>query len=120
MHRRRLVHRQDAKRLHALGTHQAFADNPRALVGRLVTVAPQARHVQQNIRHAAVGYDESIALGNIEPFYHAGELGYGRSRLVYEVSERVRPRFDTAQLALGPHFVRRHDDESFLLTGRSW
>ena len=105
MDRRRLVHREDAEALQALRPLQHLADDARAFVGGLEAVAAQAGHVQQHVRHAVVGNDEAVALGDVEPFDDAGELDDGR-RLVGEVAELgCGPSPST----FWPQFVRRHD-----------
>ena len=73
MHRGRLVHRDDAEGLQALGPLQHLADDARALIGGLEAVAAQAGHVQQHVRHAVVGNDEAETLGDVEPLDDAGQ-----------------------------------------------
>src|SRR5205814_8640392 len=62
MYRRRLVHREDAKSLQALGPLQNLADNARTFIRGLIAVAPQAGHVEKNVRQAVVGDGEPVAL----------------------------------------------------------
>ena len=71
----------------ALRPLQHLGDHARAFVGGLETVAPQARHVQQDVGAAVVRHDESIAFGDIEPFDDTGQLDDG-CRLV---GRRRRP-----------------------------
>src|SRR6185312_10369000 len=68
MDRRRLVHREDAEGLVALGTLHTLADEPCSLVSRLIAVAPKHRDVKQYVRPAIVGNDEAIPLRGVEPF----------------------------------------------------
>src|ERR1700676_3881255 len=62
MDRGGFVHRNDSERLIAPGALDAFADDPRALISRLIAVPPQHRHMQEHVRRSIVRYDEPIAL----------------------------------------------------------
>jgi hypothetical protein len=72
--RRRFVHADDAEGLQALGAVQRLAYDARALVSGLETAAAQARDMQENVGHAAVGHDETVPLRRIEPLDHARDL----------------------------------------------
>jgi hypothetical protein len=74
MHRGRLVHGEDAKRLQALRPLQGFADDAGAFIGGLVAVAAQTGHVEQNVPRAAVRHDEAVALRDVEPLDDADHL----------------------------------------------
>ena len=87
MDRRRLVHREDAEGLQAARPLQHLADDARAFIGDLEAVAAQARHVQEDVRQAIVGNDESKSLGDIEPLDDAGKLDDAR-RLIGEIAHR--------------------------------
>ena len=69
-----LVHRDDAKHLHALGALLRLADHARALEGGLQTAAAQNGHMQKNVRRAVVRNDEAIAFRDVEPFDAPGDL----------------------------------------------
>ena len=71
MDRRRLIHRENAEGLIALGALHTLADQARSLIRRLVAIAPKHCNVQKHIRPSIVGNDEAIALRRIEPFDHA-------------------------------------------------
>src|SRR4029079_18530114 len=62
MDRGRIVHGTDAERLQALRPAQHLAHHARALVGSLKAVAPQTRHMQENVWKIFVWDDEAIAL----------------------------------------------------------
>ncbi len=68
MDRGALVHRENAEGLHSLRTVQHLANDARALISGLETVAAQARHMQEHIGGTIIGNDEAEALGDIEPF----------------------------------------------------
>ena len=68
MDRGALVHRENAEGLHALRPVQRLANDARALIGGLETVAAQARHMQEHIGGTIIGNDEAEALRDIEPF----------------------------------------------------
>ena len=65
------------------------ADDARTFVSGLEAVAPQARHMEQDIRHSVIGQDKAIALRDIEPLDDARDLDDGRAGLVDEIAERV-------------------------------
>src|SRR5262245_61517945 len=90
MHRRGLIHGNDAKRLQTLGALQHFTQNSSTFVSRLVTVAAQAGHVKKYVRHPVVGNDKSEALRDIEPFNDAAQFDEGR-RFVDEFSDCPLP-----------------------------
>ena len=92
MHRRQFVHGEDAKRLQAARTLQHLDHDARTLIGDLEAVAPQARHVQEDVGHAVVGNDEAVSLGDIEPLDDAGELDDARG-LVTDLATGARGRF---------------------------
>ena len=71
---------QHAKHLHAPVAPGGFGDHPRALVDGLEAVAPQHRDMEQDIRFAAIGNDEAVPLGYIEPLDPPGDL-HERERL---------------------------------------
>ena len=74
MDRGRLVHREDAEGLQPFRPRQRLPP-PRARLRRLSgTVAAQAGHVQQDIRHAVVRHDEAESLRHIEPLDDTGKL----------------------------------------------
>src|SRR6185312_2854107 len=89
--RGRLVHGENTENLQALGPLQHLADDARALVGGLVAVAAQAGYVQEHIRHAVVGYDETKSLGDIEPLDDARQLDEIGTRFIDKFSDRPRP-----------------------------
>ena len=95
MDRGRFVHRQDAERLHALRPRQRLADDARAFVGCLISVAAQAGDVQQHVGAAIVGNDESITLGDVKPLDDAADLDHRRrfigKRLESELLELQDP-----------------------------
>ena len=82
MHGCRLVHRDDAKHLQALGAQLRLADDAGAFLRGLVTAAAQRRHMQQDIRRAVVRHDEPIALGDVKPFDRASHFDKIKSGLV--------------------------------------
>ena len=92
MDRRRFVHGDDAERLQTLWPRKHLADDARALIGGLKAVAAQAGHMQQHIRHAVVGNDEAVTLGDIEPLDDAGNFNDVRCRLVTEIDIGSEPR----------------------------
>ena len=47
-----------------------------------MTVTTQTRHVQENVGHSVVGYDEAVALGRVEPFDDASKLDDARRLIV--------------------------------------
>src|SRR3954470_10394631 len=57
-----LVHGDDAEGLQALRAVLHLADDARALIRRLEAVTTQARDVQEHVRHAVVGNDETVTL----------------------------------------------------------
>ena len=78
MHRSRLVHGEDAERLQAARPLQHLDHHARALIGDLMPIATQTGHVQEDVGHPIVGNDESVTLGDVEPFDDAGELDDAR------------------------------------------
>src|SRR5213078_4180521 len=72
MDRGRLVHRDDAEGLVAFGALHSLANETRAFVSGLVTVAPQHGHMEQDVGLAAIRDDEAVALGCVEPLDDAG------------------------------------------------
>ena len=91
MHGRRLVHRNDAEGLQALGPLQHLTQNPSTLIGRLVAITAEASHVQKYVRHPVVGDDKSEALRDIEPLNDAGQFDEIGRRFVDEFSDRPLP-----------------------------
>src|SRR5262245_20380125 len=108
MHRCGFIHGQNTKRLQTARALQYLDYDARAFVCDLEAVAPQARHVQENVWHAVVGNDESISFGYIEPLDDAGELNDAR-RLVTNVVPRGAANPQTAARPLRFNSVRRHD-----------
>ena len=108
MHRRRILHGENAERLQAARALQHLDHDARALIGDLEAVAPEAGHVQENIGHPVVGDDEAVALGDVKPFDDAGELDDAR-RLVTNTRHRGAVDPQTAARSLRFHSVRRHD-----------
>jgi hypothetical protein len=90
MDRRRLVHRQDAEALQALGPLQHLRDDAGTFIRGLETVASKARHVKQDVCPPRVGYDEAVTLGDIEPLDDAGELDDGGCGVVSDIADDVR------------------------------
>jgi hypothetical protein len=72
--RGRFVERDDPERLQAARPLRRLDHDARPLMGGLVAVPAQARDVQENIRHAVVGQDESEPLGDVEPLDAAAHL----------------------------------------------
>jgi hypothetical protein len=62
-----IVERKHAEGLVTASTLNDLANDARAFLRGLESVAPQAGHMQQNVRHAIVRNDEAITLGDIEP-----------------------------------------------------
>ena len=108
MHRRRFVHGDDAEGLQAARALQHLDHHARAFIGDLEAVAAQARHVQENVGHPVIGNDETVALGDVEPFDDAGELDDAR-RLVADLAARAAVDSQTAARPLRSNSVRRHD-----------
>jgi hypothetical protein len=108
VHRRRFVHGDDAEGLQTARALQHLDHHPRPFIGDLEAIAPQARHVQQNVGHPVIGNNEAIALGDVEPFDDAGELDDARG-LVADLAARAAVDFQTAARPLGSNSVRRHD-----------
>jgi hypothetical protein len=69
-----------AKHLHASIAARRFRHDPGAFMDGLKAVPPQHCDVEQDIRLAAVGNDETIAFGRIEPFDAACDF-YERKRM---------------------------------------
>ncbi len=74
MHRRRLVHGDDAECLHAFRALLRFDNDARAFVSGLEAVAAQTGDVQEHVGHSVIGNDEAVALRDVEPFDEAGDL----------------------------------------------
>src|SRR5262249_33672520 len=106
-HRPRFLHGQDAERLQAARALQRLDHDPCALIGDLEAVAPQAGHVQEDVRHPVVGNDEAVTLGDVEPFDDAGELDDAR-RLVTDLAAGAAVDAQPAARALRSYSVR-HD-----------
>ena len=87
MDRRRVVHGENAERLQPARALQHLADHARAFIRDLIAVAAQARHMQEDIRQAIVGNDESKSLGHIEPLNDTAKLDDAR-RLIGEIAHR--------------------------------
>src|SRR5579863_1264426 len=62
------------KDLHALVALDRFGHHARAFMQSLEPVAPQHGDVNEHIRLAAVGNDEAVAFGHVEPFDIAGDF----------------------------------------------
>jgi len=75
------------------------------------TGAAQAGDVQQHIRHAVVGNDETEPLGNIEPFDDAGQFNEIGPRIVDEFLYRSGPEICPWHFLFNP--VQRHDPSYF-------
>src|SRR5208283_4555732 len=82
-----------------------FAAHPRALIGGLVAIAAQARHVQEYVGHPVVRNDEAVSLCDIEPFDDARDLDDTGCRLIVEID--IRSEFRLGEF--GFDSVRRHD-----------
>src|SRR5262249_4785252 len=82
--------------------------HPRTLVSNLEAVAPQAGHVQKNVRHPVVGNDETIALRDVEPLDDAAELNDARS-FAADLAASAAVARETAGRPLRSNLVRRHD-----------
>ena len=75
MHGGGRIHRQHAKGLHAALALLGKADDARAFERGLETVAPEAGDVEEDVADlAAIGQDEAVALGDVEPLDRAGNL----------------------------------------------
>ncbi len=61
------IERHDPEDLQSLGALQDFADDASAFARRLKAVAPQRRHMDQNVGHAIVWDNEAITLRHVEP-----------------------------------------------------
>src|SRR5215471_17476996 len=87
---------------------QHFDYDARALIGDLEAVAPQASHVQENVRHPVVGNDETVALGDIEPLDDAGEFDDARG-FVADLGTDTAAARQSAARPFRSNSVRRHD-----------
>ncbi len=67
MDRGRGVDPEHAQRLIALLALHRFAEDARAFERRIEAIALEAAQMQQHIRHAVVGNDETISPADIEP-----------------------------------------------------
>src|SRR5713101_8858126 len=102
MDRRRFVHREDPKRLIALGALHAFDDQPRTFVRGLITVAPKHGDVQKHVWRSVVWNDEAVALRCIEPFDDTADFDKV-SRGLTEARKRIDGR---VALDTGRKFAR--------------
>ncbi len=107
--RGRFIHREDAEGLQALGALQHLADDARAFISRLESVAPQAGHVQQDVRHPVVGNDETESLRYVEPFDEAGDFDEIRGRFIRDPGIPVQPQTVAHTWSLWTDAVGRHD-----------
>jgi len=75
-------HRQNAKDLQALFASLRLRHDARAFENGLKTIAAQHGHMDQHVAFAAVRNDETVALGDVEPFDASGDFDQtGRSLL---------------------------------------
>src|SRR5262245_31056633 len=108
MHRRRVVHGENAERLQAARALQHLDHDACTLVCDLESVAPQTGHVQEDVGHPVVGNDEAVTLGDVEPLDDAGELDDARGL----VTDLATGAAGDTQTAAGPrrsNSVRGHD-----------
>ncbi len=70
----RLIHGEDLEGLIAALAALDQRDDARTFENCLVTVAAQARDMQQNVLHAVVRHDEAETLGDVEPLDDTGDF----------------------------------------------
>jgi len=68
MDRGAFIHTQDTEGLQPAIALKHFADHSGTLIGCLITVAAQDRHMQENIRHTIIRDYETIAFRCVKPF----------------------------------------------------
>ena len=74
MDRSALVHTEDTEGLQAPWPLEHLAVHAGTFIGRLIAAGPEAGDVQKHVRQPIVWHDETITLGNIEPFDGPGDF----------------------------------------------
>lgn len=74
MHSGRFIHRHDAEHLKALGALLDFTDYARAFGRRVKSIPLENGDMQEHVSATIVRNNESIAFGDIKPFYVSSHL----------------------------------------------
>ena len=85
---RALIHPEYTEGLEAAISRQHLAYHPRAFIGRLVTVSPKHRYMQQNVRRTVIRNYEPVTFRRVEPFYLAGKYNDLDTGLFGRLSKR--------------------------------